>query len=184
VVIATRELPAGAALAAGDLGVSRVRVDEATYSALVPAAERDVLVGRTLAEPVHAHQLLARAQVAGRALLGPDQVALTLPVGPETTVGGRLRPGDAVRVLATTDRGKPESRTFVVVPRVTVSDLGREERGGVGAGSASASGPGAAGRTVSITVICSPEQAREVAWARWNAELDFVALPPEDGGGG
>src|SRR5258708_2723442 len=88
VLVATRDLPAGAILGAADLGVARVRVDDTIYQSSVPASDLNALVGRQLGEPVHAHQLLARAQVSARPRLGAEQVALTLAVSPDTAVGG------------------------------------------------------------------------------------------------
>src|SRR5919199_6001773 len=58
VVVAARDLPAGASLRASDLSVSYMRLDEAVYRAAVPADALDSLVGRELAEPMHAQQLI------------------------------------------------------------------------------------------------------------------------------
>src|SRR5262245_55138053 len=76
VVVATRDLLAGATLGAGDLTVTRVRVDDAVYRAAVPAEDLPALVGRQLAEPAHARQLLTRAQVSARPPVVPDRMAL------------------------------------------------------------------------------------------------------------
>src|SRR5689334_16868369 len=40
VLVATRDLPAGATLGLGDLAVARVRVDEGLYQAAIPADEQ------------------------------------------------------------------------------------------------------------------------------------------------
>src|ERR1041384_6099217 len=61
VLVATRDLPAGATLTATDPALARVRVDEAIYSAAIADDELTNLVGKQLAEPVHAQQLLVRA---------------------------------------------------------------------------------------------------------------------------
>src|ERR1051326_8113515 len=92
VLIATRDLPAGATLRTADLGVAYVRVDDAVYRAALPADTLQTLVGRQLGEPVHAQQMLARAQVADQLGLAPDQVAITIPARPDSAVDGRLRP--------------------------------------------------------------------------------------------
>src|ERR1051326_8531958 len=63
VLIATHDLPAGATLRGADLGVAYVRVDDAVSRAALPADTLQTLVGRQLGEPVHAQQVLARAQV-------------------------------------------------------------------------------------------------------------------------
>jgi pilus assembly protein CpaB len=180
VLVATRDLPAGATLGAGDLAVARVRVDDTIYQAAVPAEELSQLVGRQLAEPVHAQQLLVRAEVSSRPTLGPNQLALTIPVSAESAIGGRLRPGDAVQVLLTIDKGKPEARTTVVLPRVTVYDVGHEERLGAinTTASADAAGrPAAQGPISWVTVVVTPEQAVELARAKWAGELDLALLP-------
>lgn len=120
VLVAARELPAGATLRASDLAVARVRVDDALYAASIPADRLESLVGRQLAEPAHAQQMLVQPQVASRPRLGPGQMAVTIPASTKTAAGGLIRPGDQVKVLATLAKGKPESRTVVVLERATV----------------------------------------------------------------
>jgi Flp pilus assembly protein CpaB len=180
VVVATRELPAGFVLGPADLAVTRVRVDDAIYQATWPAAAREELIGKQLAEPVHAQQLLVRAQVSSRSPLTADQLALTIPIRSDTAVGGRLRPGDHVQVLSTTGKGKPESETFVVLRRVRVHDVGRDERVTV-VNTASAGEPSprpaAQGAVSTLTLVVTQGQALELARARWNGELDVALLP-------
>lgn len=179
VLVATEDLPAGATLSFDNVAVARVRVGDAIYQAAIPADALASLVGRQLAEPVHAHQLLVRAQVSSRPPLGSDELALTVPVSPETAAGGRLRPGDAVQVLLTTDKGTPEVRTTVVLPRVTVYDVGYEDH--LGAINTGAAGSDSADRGLIrwVTVVVSPEQAIALARAKWAGELDVALLPPQ-----
>src|SRR5215207_1632145 len=66
VVVAARDLPAGATLRRADLDVVYVRLDDQLYHAALPGDALDSLIGRRLAEPAHAQQLLAPAQVAER----------------------------------------------------------------------------------------------------------------------
>jgi Flp pilus assembly protein CpaB len=75
VLIAARDLPAGATLRRSDVNVAYVRVDDVVYRAALPADLLDSLVGQRLGEPMHADQLLARAQLADQPSLAPDQVA-------------------------------------------------------------------------------------------------------------
>src|SRR5581483_7890816 len=110
ILVATRDRPAGAVLGSGDVAVADVRVADAVFAAAVPAEEQAAVVGRQLAEPVHAQQLLARAQLSGRPLLVPGQMALTIQVTTDRAAGGLVRPGDSVEVLVTTNKGRPESR--------------------------------------------------------------------------
>lgn len=182
ILVATSDLPVGATLRAADLAVARVRVDDTIYQAAIPAEEQLDLVGKQVTEPVHAQQLLVRPQITGRPALGPDDLALSIPVNQETAAGGRVRPGDAVQVLVTTNKGKPESRTSVVLPRVAVYDVGYDERVTV----VSTSGASDASTRVApqgplstLTLVLSQDQAIALAQAKWNGELDVALLPPD-----
>ena len=179
VVIATRDLPAGATLAASDLAVARLRADDAVYSAAIPADGLSGLVGRQLAEPVHAQQLLVAPQIATRPRLGPDQLVLTVPASPTSAAGGRIRPGDDVVVLASYEKGKATSRTEVVLPRATVYEVGEDRpMTVVNTGGADASARTAAGAIGWISLIVTQEQALRLGEARHNAELSIGLLPP------
>src|SRR5262245_21628419 len=52
VLVATRDLPPGATLAAGDVAVARLRADATVLGAALPADALEPSVGRQLAEPV------------------------------------------------------------------------------------------------------------------------------------
>jgi Flp pilus assembly protein CpaB len=178
VLVATRDLPAGATLGPQDLATARVRVDDAIYQATVPALDEGSLVGRQLGEPVHANQLLARAQVSARPRLGPDQVALTIATSPDTAVGGTLRSGDQVEVLLTTNKGKPDERTTVVLPRVTVYDVGFAP-GVAAVGTAPADRAAVPSQVRWLTlVVDGKDQVMALAGAKWAGELDVALLPP------
>ena len=181
VLVATRDLPAGATLRTTDLAVTRVRVDDAIYQAALPADALDVVAGRQLAKPALTRQMLVRAQLSSRSALEPGQLAMTVPIRPDTAVGGRIQVGDTVRILLTTNKGKPESRTSVVLPRTTVYEVGRDERLTVVNTSASAGSERGAdqGQASWLTLIVSAEQAVALAEARWNGELDVTLLPPD-----
>ncbi len=183
VLIATRDLPAGATLTTKDLAIAQIRADNAIYQSAVPAGALEGLIGKQLAEPVHGQQLLVDAQVSQRPLLGPDQLALTIPVTPETATGGLIRPGDAVQVLLTANPGKADSQTTVILPRVTVYDAGYE------VGSRITSTVGASGTRDRIaeqgpltwlTLLVTQDQAVQLAQAKWNGELDVALLPPAE----
>jgi Flp pilus assembly protein CpaB len=178
VLIATRDLPVGATLTASDLAVTRVRLEDPVYAAAVPAEELPALVGRVLAEPVHASQLLARAQLAARPPLAPGQVVITIPLAAPTAAGGRVRPGDRVAVLVTTGKGRPESRTCVVLERAAVYDVGYEARGPV-IGDAEGGDRASRGAPVWLALSGTLSDSRAIAHARHNGELDVVLLPPE-----
>jgi len=180
VLVATRDLPAGATLGSADLGVARVRVDDTIYQSAVPASDLSTLVGRQLGEPIHAHQILAGAQVSARPRLGPEQVALTLAVSPDTAVGVTLRPSDQVEVLVTTDKGKPTARTTVVLPRATVYDVGHAETiGAVNVNLTNSTFSPSSTRW--LTLVVSQDQAIQLAQAKWAGDIDVALLPPAQG---
>lgn len=180
VLVATRDLPAGATLTPTDVEVARVRVDDSIYQAAVPSADLNSLVGKQLAEPIHANQILARAQVSPRPRLGPGQLVMAIPIAPESAVGGTLRPGDEVEVLLTTDKGKPEARTTVVLPRATVYDVGHNST--VGAVNVDVTNATfSQGPVRWLTLVISQDQAVNLAQAKWAGELDVALLPPAQG---
>jgi Flp pilus assembly protein CpaB len=183
VLIATHDLPAGAALRASDLGVAYVRVDDAVYRAALPSDVLDSVVGHPLAEPVHANQLLARAQLTNQSGLAPDQVAITVPARPDSAVDGRLRRGDFVQVLVTvTDKARNEAHSRLVVDHAAVFEVGRDTTLSA-AGSVSSSGETSdtsRGSITNVTLAVSPEQALLLAEARRTGELDLVLLPSTD----
>lgn len=180
VVVATRDLPAGAILSASDLTVAQVRVDDAIYDAAIPAEQMAGLVGRQLSEPAHAQQLLVGPQVTSRPQLGPEQMAITVPVSTRTAAGGRIRPGDEVKVLVTLNKGKAEARTSVVLDRATVYDVGHDEQTAVVNTTGADRGARSAlsGPPTSLTLVVNQEQALWLAAARWNGDLDVALLPP------
>jgi pilus assembly protein CpaB len=180
VVVATRDLPAGSTLRSSDLSVAYVKLDEPLYRAALPSDALDSLVGRQLGEPIHAQQVLARAQVADRSGLAPDQVAITIPARPESAVDGRLRPGDWVQVLVTrTDKTRNEAHTRTVLERAQIFGVGREQTVG-STGTSSDSEVRSRASISSVTLAITADQARQLAEARRSGELDVVLLPPPE----
>ncbi|MBV8715645.1 MAG: Flp pilus assembly protein CpaB [Chloroflexi bacterium] len=181
VLIATHDLPAGATLSGADLGIAYVRVDDAVYRAALPADNLQSLVGRQLGEPIHAQQVLARAQLADQLGLGSDQVAITIPARPDSAVDGRLRPSDSVEILVTvTDKTRGTAHTNQVLERAQVFEVGRETSL---TGSTSSTTDAAAsfrGAITSVTLAVTADQARQLAEARRTGDLDIVLLPPPD----
>jgi Flp pilus assembly protein CpaB len=179
VVVLTRELPAGATLSASDLAVAQVRVDGAIYQQTVPASDLGSLVGKQVTEPAHVDQILVWPQVSRHLPLAPSQMAFTIPVTADTAAGGRIRPGDVVEVLLTTGKGSSSPRSTVVLPRVTVYDVGYG--GGITTinttGSAVTGGSSREGSISWLTLIVTQSQALQLARAKWAGQLD-VALRP------
>jgi Flp pilus assembly protein CpaB len=181
VLSVTRDLPAGATLTSADLSVVRLHADAAVDAVALPASTEDQLIGRALAGPAYAHQVLVRAQISSSQALPPGQVAFSIPVSADSAVGGRLQAGDALRVYVTTAKGTPAAKTAVVVEQATVLNVGYDPQlstvGAAGSASDSAgSAPPSAVR--SLTLRVTPQQAQALAFARWNGSLDVALLPP------
>jgi pilus assembly protein CpaB len=174
VIVATRNLAVGTTLSAGELAVARVRVDPSIYRQTVPATALGMLIGKQVNEPVHADELLIWPQISSGPLLGHGRMALTIPVSADTAVGGHIRPGDVVEVLVTTGRSTAQVRTAVVLPRVTVFDVGYQAGAVVNtAGSA----PGTSTGPISwVTLVATQSQAIRLAQARWAGQLDVALL--------
>ena len=180
VLVATRDLPVGTTLRATDFTVAYVRMDDALYRAALPADTLDSLVGRQLGEPVHAQQVLARAQVASKVGLAADQVAITIPARPESAADGRLRPGDTVQVLLTViDKTRNEAHTRQILDRARVFEVGRDQSFSSSSSTAETDSP-ARGSITSVTLAITAEQARQLAEARRTGELDVLLLPPPE----
>jgi Flp pilus assembly protein CpaB len=178
VLIAARDLPAGATLRSSDLTVAYMRMDDVVYRAALPAEMLDSLVGRQLGEPIHAQQVLARAQLADQFGLGPDQVAITIPARPDSAAGGRLHKGDAVQVLVTVaDKARNEAHARLVLDRAQVFDVGHDQSG-ASSSLASNAADTARGPITSLTLAVTADQARQLAEARRTGELDILLLPP------
>jgi Flp pilus assembly protein CpaB len=176
VLVVARDLPSGSVLAANDVTVARVRVDDAVYAAAIPSSSLDTVIGRQLAEPAHANQILARAQVSDRVALGPDQRVLAIPIRTETAVGGQLRPGDVVEVFGT--NSKKGAVPTVVMARATIYDIGRDQRGpATGVNLPSGSNASASGVLQWVTLVVTQDEALAVIQALSNGDLQLALLP-------
>ena len=176
ILVVARDLPAGATLTADDLTISRARLDDTVYQAALPAAALNSVLGRQLAEPAHANQVLARAQISGKPTLAPDQLVVAIPVTPANSAGGRIRAGDAVQVLSTSTRGDLSTR--VLIPRAIVYDAGSEDEPTTSSASSRAPLDVAGAAPAWITLIVDQQQAVQLTQARRSGELDVALLPP------
>jgi len=181
VLVATHDLPAGAVVSNADLSITYIRADDAVYAAAIPSESLDAVVGRQLGEPIHAQQVLARAQLADQFGLGVDQVAITIPARPDSAVDGRLKPGDWVQVLETvTDKTRNEAHAHQVLQRVQVFEVGRDTslEGSVVTGTELSGGTRSP--ITSVTLAVTSDQALQLAESRRTGELDILLLPPGD----
>jgi Flp pilus assembly protein CpaB len=191
VVVSVRDLPAGTRVRRADLAIVQAQLGEAQAQAFVSADGLDAIEGQELLAPVAAQQILARAQLtsARRPALLPGFVRMTVPVRPDTAVGGALRAGDVVTVLATTDKGKPTAQTRPVLDRVVVDQVGQADAlttSSTSAAAADGAGPSLplrASRPVAwVTLLVPEDRASSLALARWTGDVELIQLPADDTG--
>lgn len=110
VLVAARSLQAGEVLRARDLRTAELAGDAGVMASLVPERELDEVLGRTLAAPIAAGAPIPRAALARR---GSEPAAFTLVVPALHALGGELKPGDRVTVMATfNDGGRTTARAI------------------------------------------------------------------------
>jgi len=170
-VVATRDLPVGTVLSAHDLTTRRVYRSQLPTAVLADAGK---IVGRVVAVPLLRGAYVARRSVAPRRRSGIDGVVPAGMRAIRVVVTDALdpRPGAAVDVLATYDpvaASAGNDATLVVAHGVVV--LGTDRRSGSGSGRAGAQG---------VTLLVSPEQARELADAQANGVVTLALVPPEE----
>jgi Flp pilus assembly protein CpaB len=102
VLVAAHDLQAGSVVRPGDLRVAELAGDAGTMASLVTERELETVLGRELAAPLAQGAPLARAAVSPT---GAGPAAFTLVVPALRALGGALRPGDRVTVLATFESG-------------------------------------------------------------------------------
>ena len=98
VVVAARDLGAGAALAAADLTTIEVDAPQAPADAV---ADPGRLVGQTLAVVRFAGEPLTPRHLGPAVTLAPDERGIAVKVKADTGLAGLLRPGMQVGVIAT-----------------------------------------------------------------------------------
>ena len=167
---AARDLPEGAVL--GDADVELVSVE--LPGDLLPnyLGGRTALAGSTLLKPLRRGELVAAAWVTD-ADAAPTR-SIAVPITSDHAVGGALRPGDRVDVLATLESPRGTAETTVLVQAAEVEGILRAE-------GLLAEGDSFGGITLSV----APEDAARIAFALRSAEIDVVRLdgPPETGPG-
>ncbi len=131
VLVAARDLPAGAVLGLDDLAVAEVDVPDAVVDRLV--ADVDEAVGTTLRADVAANEPLLRSAVDEAADDGPA-FELALDLDEAQAVGARLRPGDRVLVVTDADDATGDDGTTVQLGPALVTAL-TAPSDGIGGGS-------------------------------------------------
>jgi Flp pilus assembly protein CpaB len=122
VLVAARDLPAGAILHPSDLRSSRLGADGDVLSALLKTPQEQAVVGRRLAVPIGAGEPLARSALASTSSLPP---AFTLAVPVAHALGGQLQPGDQISVLGTFGGLTGRARTVALARHLVVLAVGQ-----------------------------------------------------------
>jgi Flp pilus assembly protein CpaB len=151
VVVAVRELRAGAVVGTGDLGTARVRAGSATMATLFGASDLRSLRGRVIVGPVADGAPLLRSSLRppGR----PDaRRTMSFPLPRSRALGGRLVPGDRVDVVAV-DREARRAAYAVTGAEVVAMDGG--DAGTLGGGS----------DEITVTLTVTPPVATRIAAA-------------------
>ncbi len=76
-IIVAHDLPVGAILTAANVEVTHARVGDDIYAAIA-GDELSAVLGRSLAEPAYAQQILVSVQVSERPHLGAEWLALAI----------------------------------------------------------------------------------------------------------
>jgi Flp pilus assembly protein CpaB len=157
---ARTSIPAGTPLEADQLTPMSVKLPGGAIDAYVSSDES--VEGAVSLRTVEAGELLPRQAISAA---GVDSTlrSITIPVTPEHAVGGDLKPGDRVDVLATFDGGDVRARTVILSSAVQVTDV--------------LTGGGLAlteDALLGVTVQVSPKDAARLAFAIRTAEIELA----------
>lgn len=124
-VVVTSDVAPGARIERSDLAL--VELDLPAAQRRLAFTDLRVLVGATALSELADGQLVQSSEVA-KPVGAPERAQISLRVDPGAAVGGELRPGDTVDVLATyTAGGEPETSTIsrgALVVKVVSDDRG------------------------------------------------------------
>jgi hypothetical protein len=124
VAVAAETIAPGQAISSADLTTARVEADDGLLARLVPGTEIDSIVGSIAATRVASGDPVPRS-----ALHAPGATDLlrtmSLPIDPSHAVGGELRPGDRVDIIAV-----DEGRGRYIAEDIEVVGVADREGGG------------------------------------------------------
>jgi Flp pilus assembly protein CpaB len=199
VLVLTHDVPAGAALGRTDLVAQPMQLPDAQTQVAVPGDAIDRVLGRRLVGPAFRDQVLIWPELegAGQPELEAGHEAVTLAVRPDTAASGALRKDDLVRVVVTTNKGRPDATSRSVIGSARVLVIGRGDQraatttsatgpvslgGANGANASVATGPGPSttrqAQPISTVTLSVPsDQIEALTAAKWAGEIDLVLLP-------
>lgn len=164
--VAARSLPAGSLIEPGDLSMKSMHLPSTVAGAAF--ATSDGLIGKTVAVPVSAGELLESAMLAGTG--GTSTRPVTVSVDPGSL--GGLAPGQPVDVLEANGSGG-SGTVSVVVRGATLLAASRGTSGLL-------SNPGAVEVTIGVSSL---DEVEAVIAASHSGTLTLVAAQPSDGVG-
>lgn len=176
ILVAARDIPPGHIIQRDDLRIGEARLDGSLASMALTDADLEAAVGRTTSTTIHAGEMVVVPDIASGPVLGADEVAVTIPIAADTIYPG-LRPTDQVALLATSNAGKPESKTVTLIDRATVFAIGLERRV---IRSSTSDNPNDGATVANITLAVPRSEAEAVAHAVANATITVVLLAPQE----
>lgn len=180
VLRAARDVPAGAVLQAEDVQVVSEPLPAEISTTLVPAGERQLVVGRRIGQPLNTGELITRRRLeAPTRSIPAGQRVYTLYVNAEAVSAVNLQAGDQIEVAVVTDKNRPEqARTDVVLDRATVFSVNRPDSGSSPFAGGQRSG-GSTGKTAALVVLVDDAHFQALTRAQAVGDLDFALLPQE-----
>lgn len=196
VVVAARDLGAGAALAAADLAVVELPVSQAPADAVSDPAR---LAGQTLAVVRFQGEAITPRHLGPVVTLAPDERGIALKVRADTGLAGLLRPGMQVGVIATlADQGaardlyaktvleglrvlyvSPEFQARPYAPATASSTVKPASGGALGLDSQPASNPGSTGVVrEGVLVLAAGTQVQPIRYEIITDTLKLQTAPP------
>lgn len=161
VLLATRALPAGTVLSAGDLRTGGIAGERSLLATLLPAREVSRVIGQRLATAIPAGAPVPAGALAGRQA---SESSLTLAVPEFDVIGEGLQPGDRVTVLATYGAGSGTASTRAVARNLQVLAVGEAP-----------ANTDASTTTVPVAVALSePDSASALALAEQDGKIDLL----------
>jgi Flp pilus assembly protein CpaB len=150
VMLAARDIPAGAEISPGDVSAATLPADTVAYAVPDRVVGRRAAAGIGAGEPVTEHRLSVRRQIP------PGRVVMAIPA-PTGMSSAWLRPGDhALAMVPTPD------------PAMAASGLALEDDQGFGHTASS--------RAIEVTVLAADAAQPDAGWAGGLEQAAFVLL--------